>query len=363
MPRVCLVGLIAAGHSGVPRYAGALTQGLDRVAPEFPELELVLLTTPAGLDRTYPERLEPIVARGRLGRASGGPGRILAEQLLARGARADLLHFFDLTGPVLAPGRPFTTTVHDAALRHRFPGARTMHKRHLQPWAARHARAAVAVSAFAKDEAVHHFGADPDRVHVVRSGPGLLPLRRSNGTGPDGTQPYLLYVGDLAEHKNVPFLVRAFGRVAAPVRLLLVGGGGRRLESLREAVDASPARARIEIRRDVADEEVDVLYRGASALVLPSRYEGFGFTPLEAMARGCPVLASDIPALREIADDGALLLPLDDEEAWAGALQRVVTDEALRADLRRRGGEIVSRYSWDDAARGVCRIFVAVLSS
>jgi glycosyltransferase involved in cell wall biosynthesis len=362
VPRVCLVGLIAGGHSGVPRYAAALTRGLDRVAPEFPELELALLTTPAGLERTQPRSLQPVVPRGRLGRASAGPGRILAEQVLARRARADLLHFFDLAGPVLAPRRAFTTTVHDAALRHRFEGAHVAHKRLLQPWAARRARAAIAVSAFAKDEAVRHFGADPERVHVVRSGPGFLPLRGSNGAGPEGVPPYLLYVGDLAEHKNLPFLVHAFGRVAAPVRLLLVGGRGRRLERLREAVDASPARERIEIRRDASDEEVDALYRGASALVLPSRYEGFGFTPLEAMARGCPVLASDIPALREIAGDGALLLPLGDEDAWAGALERVVTDGTLRAELRRRGSDTVARYSWDEAARGVCRVFAAVLS-
>ena len=168
MPRVCLVGLIAGGHSGVPRYAAALTQGLDRVAGEFPDIELSLLTTAQGLERTRPRRLDAVVPRGLLARPSAGPGRIAAEQLLARRARADLLHFFDLTGPVLAPRRPFTTTVHDAALRHRFDGARLAHKRFLQPWAARRARSVVAVSAFAKDEAVRWFGADPERVHVVR---------------------------------------------------------------------------------------------------------------------------------------------------------------------------------------------------
>jgi glycosyltransferase involved in cell wall biosynthesis len=105
---------------------------------------------------------------------------------------------------------------------------------------------------------------------------------------------------------------------------------------------------------------VDALYRGASALVLPSRYEGFGFTPLEAMARGCPVLASDIPAVREVSGDGALLLPLGDEDAWAGAIRRVLADDGLRSDLRRRGGKTVARYSWEEAARGVCRVFAAV---
>jgi glycosyltransferase involved in cell wall biosynthesis len=365
VPRVCLVGLIAAGQSGVPRYAAALTQGLDRVGGEFPELELVLLTTPLGLERTRPREIEAVVPRGLLGRWGAGPGRVAAEQILARRADGDLLHFFDLTGPLLAPRRPFTTTIHDAALRHRPQGLAVAHKRLLQPWAARRARAAVAVSTFAKEEAVRHFGADPARVQVVHSGPGLLPAAGAgpNGAAPGDAEPYLLYVGDLADHKNLPFLVRAFGRAGVPARLLLVGRPGGHFESVREAVEASPARGQIEIRRTASDEEVDALYRGASALVLPSRYEGFGFTPLEAMARGCPVLASDIPAVREVSGDGALLLPLGDEDAWAGAIRRVLVDDGLRSDLRRRGGETVARYSWDETARGVCRVFAEVLGS
>ena len=92
------------------------------------------------------------------------------------------------------------------------------------------------------------------------------------------------------------------------------------------------------------------LYRGASALVLPSLYEGFGFTPLEAMSRGCPVVASDIPAVREVSGDGALLVPLE-EQAWTDALDRVAGDERLRDELRERGRTTVARYSWDETAR------------
>jgi glycosyltransferase involved in cell wall biosynthesis len=90
---------------------------------------------------------------------------------------------------------------------------------------------------------------------------------------------------------------------------------------------------------------------------MPSRYEGFGFPPLEAMARACPVLASDIPALREVSGDGALLLPLDDVDAWADAILRVARDGELRSDLRARGAARVARYSWDTTARAVCRLF------
>ena len=91
---------------------------------------------------------------------------------------------------------------------------------------------------------------------------------------------------------------------------------------------------------------------------MPSRYEGFGFTPLEAMARDCPVLASDIPAFREVSGSGALLAPLD-EGRWAESLRRLTGDEALRADLRERGRQTVARYSWRETARSLCKLFLA----
>jgi phosphatidylinositol alpha-mannosyltransferase len=96
------------------------------------------------------------------------------------------------------------------------------------------------------------------------------------------------------------------------------------------------------------------------ALLLPSTYEGFGFTPLEAMARGCPVLASDIPALREIAGDGAHLLPPHAEERWREAIEQVAGDAAFREGLRARGTATVARYSWDSTARGVLELFGAL---
>jgi glycosyltransferase involved in cell wall biosynthesis len=138
---------------------------------------------------------------------------------------------------------------------------------------------------------------------------------------------------------------------------VLVGGRGERFEEVERAVERSGAASRIEIKRDVGDAELEGLYRGAIALLLPSLYEGFGFTSLEAMARGCPVVASDIPALREVSGEGAMLVPPEDGDAWTRAIREVVADEALREDLRRRGGELVKRYSWDATARRVCELF------
>ena len=355
--RVSLVGLIAGGVSGVPRYAVALARAIDEVAEEFPELRVALLTNAPGAEAVGARRLAVRVVGGRP--FAGGPARIALEQLAAASSRADLLHFFDTTGPLLAPRRPFVTTAHDATVVHGFNPRKGGYKRRLHPWALERARATVAVSGFARDEVVRHYGADPARVHVVHSGPGLgsPPAERpAAGRKDDG---FFLYVGNLAANKNLPFLVRAFAAADPPVRLVLAGRPGEGFDELERAIAESSAAGRIEVRQDVGDAEVERLYGGATALVLPSVYEGFGFTPLEAMARDVPVLASDIPAIREVSGTGALLAPLE-EAAWSDAIARLAADESLRDDLRRRGRETVARYSWPETARAVLRLFASL---
>lgn len=359
--RISLVGLIAGGYSGIPRYAAALARAVDEVSPEFPGLRLELLTTSEGAAATGARSIRVHEVRFGGRRANAGPGRIALEQAYAAVARADLLHFFDTSGPVLAPWRPFVTTVHDLSVMQGLRPRKHEYKRLLWPWAIRRARAVVAISAFAGDEAARILGADPGRLRVIHSGPGLF---RNGGAAaapvPVGGPPFFLYVGQLAASKNLPFLVEAFDAadLAPDVRLTLVGRPGDGYAETRAAIDRSSKRDRIEIRDGVADGELEQLYRSAVALAHPAVYEGFGFTPLEAMARGCPVVGSDIPALRETAGDGAMLVPLD-LTAWAGALEQVARDDALRASLRARGESRVASYSWHQTARELCRLFEA----
>ena len=354
---VCLVGLLvaAAPHgSGVPRYAAELTRALDRVAPEFPEIRLSLLTTREGADVASPESIEVRPAHIPFGSPAGAM-RVVAEQLaLTHRAEAELLHFFDLSGPVLRPRRRFMTTIHDASIVHGYERVRHGYKRRLYPWALRHAERVVAVSEFARSEAVTHFGADPSRITVVHSGPGFLAEGPASANGLPET-PFLLYVGDLSPKKDLAPLVAAFAETDVPGRLVLAG---RRRDGYPE-LDAALAAAgeRVVLLEGPSDGTVDGLLRAATALLLPSRYEGFAFTPLEAMGRGCPVVASDIPAVREISGDGALLVPPGDRRAWRDAIARVAGDEALRADLRARGEATVARYSWLEAARGLMGVF------
>lgn len=355
---VTLVGLVAAGHGGVPRYARTLARAIDRVASEFEALDLTLLTNPTGAAAIAPQRLRLRVT----GKRNAGMARLVTEQLALTRERTDILHFFDLLAPVLSPRRPFTATVHDAVVAHgyRMASVRRAYTRLVYPWAASRAKALVAVSAFAKDESVRHFGADPARVHVVRSGPGLTEIDSGRPSREPPSGPFLVYVGGLASNKGLGNLVRAFDRAGVDGYLILAGRPAHGFAELKREVAAISSPDRIHVVTDATDADVDRFYRGAVALALPSEYEGFGFTPLEAMARGCPVLASDIPAIREISGAGALLLPPRAEDAWAVAITRVFTDESLRESLRERGRQTVAGYSWERTAREVCELLLTV---
>lgn len=357
---VCLVGLIAGGGSGVPRYATALAQALDETSAEFPELRLTLITTRHGGEAVGARRI--VVRDFGLGRArfNAGATRVALEQVLAAGTRADLLHFFDLAGPMLAPWRPFVATVHDVSLAAAPIRRRHAYKRLLWPWAARRARQLVAVSEFAKEEAARHFRLDADTIRVIHSGPGLIAAtdEAADGRRPHEA-PYFLYVGDLTARKNVPFLVRSFDRADVDADLVLVGTADDGYGEVRKEIERATRRDRIRLVNNASDRDVDRLYRSALALAMPSRYEGFGFTPLEAMARGCPVLASDIPAHREVSGSGALLEALDDAR-WADSLRRLAGDKAFREELRARGARTVGRFSWQATARRLCRLFLEV---
>lgn len=356
---VCLVGLIAGGHSGVPRYAAKLVEAIDRAAPGFPDLRLRFLTNPSGAAAAPVSSIESTVIRSPGSYANAGPGRLLLEHLTIRRTHTDLLHFFDTSGPVLAPGRRFVTTVHDVSALHGFRRVKNSYKHRLYPWALSRCATAVAVSQAAKDDIVRLLGVDPEKIVVVHSGPGLGPAASSQ-PAPVEREPLLLYVGNIGANKNLPLLIRAFDRARPDGRLLIAGRPGDGFAAVEEAIAQASVRDQIELRTRVDDDEIEQLYQTAAALLLPSSYEGFGFTPLEAMARGCPVIESDIPALREVSGEGALLVGHDDEAGWTEAISQVLGDPELQADLRARGFETVKRYSWDTTAIRLLELFRSV---
>jgi alpha-1,3-rhamnosyl/mannosyltransferase len=151
--------------------------------------------------------------------------------------------------------------------------------------------------------------------------------------------------------------------VHADTMLVLTGGSARMERRLVERV------AELEIGRNVLRTgripraDLDALYRGAVALVFPSRFEGFGLPVLEAMARDCPVVAADATALPEVVDEAGLLVEPGDADAWAAAIVSLLGDDALRSHLVDAGRRRAAHYAWETAAAELERLYLDVLES
>ena len=254
----------------------------------------------------------------------------------------------------------FVATVHDASAYRGFRRSKNFYKHRLYPWALRNAAAVIAVSQSAKDDIGQVVRVDPGKIQVVHSGQGLSP-RTEVVPSPGARDRTLLYVGNIGTNKNLPILIRAFHSLDLDLgaRLVIAGRPGDGFDDVTATIAAGGGRDRIDLQTNASDDDIEHLYATSAALFLPSTYEGFGFTPLEAMARGCPVVESDIPSLREISGDGALLVRPEDQAGWRDAMQRVLTDRALTLDLQARGARTVGRYSWEATAHGVLEVFRA----
>lgn len=224
-----------------------------------------------------------------------------------------------------------------------------------------------AVSEFVAAEVIELLGADPDRVTAIPNGapppgPAGDPDRghRLAGTAPD--QRYVLAVGTVEPRKDLPGLVRAFTAVAADhpdLRLVIAGPDGWGSAALTDAVFHAPDVVRSAVRRLgwVDDGERADLLAGAAVLAYPSRYEGFGLVPLEAMAAGTPVVTTDAGALPEVVGDAAEVVPVGDTDALASALTRVLDDEHLATALTARGRARLQRFSWSAAVDAIADLY------
>jgi len=207
------------------------------------------------------------------------------------------------------------------------------------------------------DEVADAFAVPPDRLVVVHNGVDEVEAAPSGlGRRLAGHERYVLALGTLEPRKDVPALVRAFDAIAADepeLGLVLAGADGWGIEAVDAAVAAAVHRDRIARTGWVGGQDRAALLREATVLAYPSRYEGFGLPPVEAMGVGVPVVATRVPALEEVVGDAADLVPLADDEALADSLRRVVADEAHRDALIARGRERAGRYSWDAFATGM----------
>lgn len=173
---------------------------------------------------------------------------------------------------------------------------------------------------------------------------------------------YLLHVGTLEPRKNLKFLVRAFALAIkkyklSDVNLVITGKKGWYYEGIFNLVEKLNMASRVVFTGYVADEDMPPLYSGASLVVFPSLYEGFGFPPLEAMTSGVPVISSNTSSLPEIVGEGGILLSPKKIDEWAYWIKKTLTDKNLAKKLTAAGKKQAQKFSWRKTAKETVEVY------
>ena len=172
---------------------------------------------------------------------------------------------------------------------------------------------------------------------------------------------FVLYAGNVKPHKNLERLIEAFDLVRQRgfdhLKLVLIGDEISKYAALRRAVHSHQLHQYVRFLGYLPEETLAIMYRLAGVFVFPSLYEGFGLPPLEAMASGTPVVTSNVSSLPEVAGDAAVLVDPYRPEAIADGIERVLSDEALRRDLRAKGLARARQFSWEASVRRVREIY------
>jgi glycosyltransferase involved in cell wall biosynthesis len=277
-------------------------------------------------------------------------------------ARIRRLHpdaYFGAVGalPLGNVGCPSVITVHDLAIYRNpawFPSRQPLSTRLVIPRSLARADVVVAVSKNTAQDVEDLFGVPPSQISVVPHGVSHvfrpmsredLALARARLQLPER---FILFVGTIEPRKNLTTLLEAWAMLRDRPDLVIVGAWGWLYESVKERIGRlGPGVHHIQ---GLDPAELPAVYNLARVLAHPAWYEGFGFPPLEAMACGTPVVVSDRASLPELVGEAGLIAPADDAEAWRKALEKVIGDSDLAADLKRRGILRAAQFSWSRSA-------------
>ena len=368
--RVCLDVQSAVGQrAGVGRYTRELARHLPGTAREGEEVRAFYFDFHRrGLDFETPGlaaaacRWCPGAVAQQLWKRLGGP------RFDWFAGEADVYHFPNFVRPPLKKGAKSVVTIHDVSFLRMPETTEEKNLRWLRSQIGVTAQAADAIvtdSEFSGREIEACLGVDREKIFPIWLGLPELPAppdeaacaeeRRKLGL----ERPYLLHVGTLEPRKNLELLVEAFGRLRGfDGDLVLAGGLGWKTESLLRAIECSPVKARIRRVSRVGDRALAALYEGAEAFVFPSRYEGFGLPPLEAAARGTPVLCARNSSLPEVMGDAAEWVPDGaGAEEWAERIGAFLADGARRAALRAAGPKQAAKFRWEETARKTWTVY------
>jgi glycosyltransferase involved in cell wall biosynthesis len=360
--RVVLDARMAAS-TGIGRYVRRLVEHLP--AAGGADFEMLVAVNPGDPMAWLPdtEQIRPVCFERRIGAFSLREMTGLGKALLRW--KPDVIHAPNWNAPT-GLDVPVVVTLHDLIYYH-FAGScpsRLAHwyARWALPRVARSADYLISVSQATKDDAVRSLGVAEERVTVVHHGLPLDPAASAPVAPlPEGvTEPFVLYVGTCAPHKNLPLLIHAVSQVNArgeKLQLVIAGPPGRHGETLDQAIRSHSAGEFVVRAGRVEDDVLRGLYAKAACLALPSKMEGFGFTPLEAFAYGCPVVAADIAPVREVGADATLRVAPDDSPGWSDALRKIRDDAGLREQLITKGKERLTAFSWQRAAEETAAVY------
>lgn len=352
-------------HGGIGTYTEHLLEGLSKSRNGF-AVEAITRPEHAEIVRQWCPKMHIVDA----------PIYTLTEQFAVPKAanRADLLHVPHYNVPLLHRG-PLLVSILDV-IHISDPAYRNnlmvqLYARPMLHLAARKADHIVTISEYSKSQIVKHLGVDPAKITAIHCGVnGQFHCRDREEASREVLrhlgiqQPYVLYVGNLKPHKNVPVLLRAFAllrRMSIPHRLVILGDDRRGSSALlRECERLRVSDVVAHVPRVLA-RVLPNLYAAADLLVMPSRVEGFGLPVLESMASGTPVICSRAASLPEVAADAALYFDPQDADELARLMRAILESPAMRADLRTRGLARARELTWKRSVQSHLEVYGQVL--
>ncbi len=295
-------------------------------------------------------------------------GQTLLPLYLARD-RVDLLHGLGFVLP-LVDRRPSVLTVYDLGFLvhpHLYKPSRRAYLGTMVRLSARRATRFIAISRHTRSDLERELGVGRDRIDVVpcAADEALRPVRDSAALDAFRQRARLpptmiLYLGTVEPRKNLELLLEAYryllDRIKVPP-LVVAGAKGWGWERIHRKAEALGLDRHVLFPGFVPRQELALWYSACQVFVYPSRYEGFGIPPLEAMACGAPVIAADASSLPEVVGEAGLLFPPDDHLALADALERVLQNGSLRESLSGRGRARSRLYAWEETARQTSDVY------
>jgi len=384
MPEIGLNGLLLdSPFSGSAVYSRNLAPLLPQVAPD---LQFRLYTRDAELEAPGLPSQRLSTPFRRLNRGAGPGARLdkltwetVALPVASALRREALIHSLYFAAPPISAS-PLVVTVHDV-IPLVLPGyhrtRQSAWSSQLMAWTVRRAAAIITVSQHSKGDICQVLGVPEDRVTVTYE--AVDEVYRPNGVEGETDvlrsryhlpERYLLYTGGAEKRKNITLLIRAWQQAREAMRrhecALVILADFPPPDSLYPDIPRLIRELRlgddVYLVPRVAQADMPALYRSALGFCFPSRYEGFGFTPLEAMACGVPVVASNATSIPEVVGDGGWLLPPDDIGAWAEAMIRLASSEGERRQLAERARQQGRRFSWRVTAEQTVQVYRNVLS-